>query len=340
MRVIALPLCVTTALPEAESRFRLMADTAPVMMWMSDASRGCDWFNAGWLRFTGRALADEIGFGWAQGVHPADRERCRSTYFAAFDAREPYEMEYRLHRHDHCWRAVQDHGTPRFEPDGRFVGYIGSCVDVHERHEHEAALDAMMRDREVLLREVHHRVKNNFQLVMSMIGLRSSQLEAASVEGMVLRELQARIGIMAAIQEELVSQPQADRIDFACQLRRLMASMHDGSCEVIAEIEALEVPVDRALSLALIAAELLSNIYKHAFHGQNGGGRLWVSLRNVDGMVVLTIRDNGPGIPPPHAWPRTVGLQIVRALAMQADGAVEVDTAPGSTVQVRMKALA
>ncbi len=325
---------------EAESRFRIMADTAPVMMWMSGADRGCDWFNAGWLRFTGRPMVRELGFGWAEGIHPADRERCMATYFAAFEAGAPFQMEYRLHRHDECWRVVLDHGTPRFDGDGRLVGYIGCCVDVHERHEHEATVKAMLRERDVLLREVHHRVRNNFQLVMSMIGLRHGQLEAESAEGVVLRELQSRIGIMSAIQDELVSQPHADRIDFAGQLRRLMASMDDGRFEQFAEIEALEVPVDRALPLALIAAELLSNIYKHAAIGHPEGGRLWVSLQSVAGTVVLTMRDNGPGIPPPLARPRTVGLQIVRALAAQADGAVEVDTAPSSTVRVRLKALA
>ena len=329
---------------EAESRFRIMADSAPVMMWMADTSRGCNWFNACWLQFTGRPMEQQLGFGWADGVHPEDRADCLAAYFAAFEARKTFRMEYRLRQHDGAWRCVLDHGAPRFEPDGRFVGYIGSCIDVHERHEHAAELRAMLRDREVLLREVHHRVKNNFQIVMSMIGLRSTHLDAESREGMVLRELQARIGIMAAIQDELVSQPHADRIDFAGQLHRLisgMSTLHDGSrVLVVTEIDPLAVPVDRALSLGLIATELLSNAYRHAFRARQGVGRLWVSLRQSDGLVEMTMRDDGPGIPPVEARPRSVGLQIVQALAAQAEGEVAVHTAPSSTVQVRMKALA
>ena len=326
---------------EAESRFRIMADAAPVMMWVADSSADCVWFNASWLRFTGRSLQSKTGHGWKQCVHADDLERCVSAYHTAFDARLPFSMEYRLLRHDGTWRQVMDHGVPIIDADSRFTGYVGSCIDVHEDRAREILVSDLLRDRDVLLREVHHRVKNNFQMVMSMIGLRYNHLEAQSVEGVVLRELQARIGIMAAIQEELVSQPHADRIDFASQLRRLMETMHDGTqVEVNAEIEALEMPVDRALSLGLIATELLSNVYKHAFRGRGTDGRLWVSLRSIGGMVVLTLRDDGPGIPPPEARPRSVGLQIVEALAAQGDGEVEVDTAPGSTVRVRMKALA
>lgn len=326
---------------EAEVRFRIMADAAPVMMWMADPSAGCVWFNARWLCFTGREMRSEVDFGWSNGVHADDLKDCVDGYRAAFEARQPFCLEYRLRRHDGAWRRVMDQGTPLFDSDGRFTGYIGSCVDVHDHHERESRLNDLLRDRDVLLREVHHRVKNNFQLVMSMIGLRYRQLEAESVEGVVLRELQARIGIMAAIQEELVSHPQTDRIDFAGQLRRLMSAMHEGTgVEVIDDIEALEMPVDAALSLGLIATELLSNAYKHAFTGREGQGRLWISLHSAGDTVVLTLRDDGPGIPPPSARPHSVGLEIVQALAAQGEGEVEVDTAPGSTVRVRVKTLA
>lgn len=310
------------------------------MLWVARAGRARDWFNAGWLRFTGRSLVQEAGLGWAGCVHPADLEHCLGTVFAAFDAGKPFRAEYRLRRHDGAWRWIADHGAPCFEADGRLSGFIGAGIDVQDLHDHAAALDAMERDRVVLLREVHHRVKNNFQLVMSMIGLRSSQLEAASVEGMVLRELQARIGIMAAIQDELVSQPRADRIDFAGQLRRLIGeigALHEGvAVRVMAEIEPMDVPVDRALTLGLIATELLSNVFKHALPARRGQGQLWVTLRGAGGVVDLSVRDDGPGIPPPEARPRSIGLQIVHALVAQAQGEVEVDTAPGSTVRVRI----
>src|SRR5882672_4422836 len=117
-------------LQETEQRFRATADAAPVMIWMSDTDKLCTFFNKGWLAFTGRSMDRELGNGWAEGVHPADLDRCFRIYGDAFDARRHFTMEYRLRRHDGEYRWVFDSGAPRVEADGTFLGYIGSCVDV------------------------------------------------------------------------------------------------------------------------------------------------------------------------------------------------------------------
>lgn len=128
---------LTKALRESESRFRLMADTAPVMIWMSDVGGGCVYFNKVWRDFTERAVDEELGEGWAEGVHPEDRRACLETYAGAFDARRDFRMEYRLRRHDGAYRWILDTGTPRETAEGAFAGYIGSCVDITERKEAE-----------------------------------------------------------------------------------------------------------------------------------------------------------------------------------------------------------
>jgi PAS domain S-box-containing protein len=128
------------ALQESEQRFRQMADAAPVMVWMSGVDKGCTYFNKRWLDFTGRTVEQERGDGWAAGVHPEDRERCLATYTRAFDARQAFEAEYRLRRCDGEYRWILDIGVPRFEGDGRFDGYIGSCIDITERRRAEEAL--------------------------------------------------------------------------------------------------------------------------------------------------------------------------------------------------------
>jgi PAS domain S-box-containing protein len=121
------------SLRESEARFRIMADTAPVMIWMSGTDKLCTFFNKGWLDFTGRALEQELGNGWAEGVHREDIDRCLEIYTNAFNARQEFTMEYRLRRFDgkYCW--VLDHGVPRAEANGEFLGYIGCAVDIAER---------------------------------------------------------------------------------------------------------------------------------------------------------------------------------------------------------------
>ncbi len=130
---------VEDSLQESEARFRVMADTAPVMVWMSGADKLCDFFNRGWLDFTGRTMAQELGNGWAEGVHPDDLRRCVSIYHASFDARQSFEMEYRLRRYDGEYRWVLDRGVPRRATNGDFVGYIGVAIDLTDRKRAEEA---------------------------------------------------------------------------------------------------------------------------------------------------------------------------------------------------------
>jgi PAS domain S-box-containing protein len=129
-----------SALRESEARFRTMANTAPVMIWMSGPDGGCSFFNERWLEFTGKPMKREIGQGWSRGVHPEERKHCVRVYRTAFAARRTFEMEYRLRRADGAYRWILDTGTPLFGPDRNFAGYIGSCVDITERKQAEEAL--------------------------------------------------------------------------------------------------------------------------------------------------------------------------------------------------------
>jgi len=127
-------------LRESESRFRIVADAAPVLIWMSGMDKLCSFFNKPWLEFTGRSIEQELGNGWAEGVHQDDLERCVHVYGSAFDARQSFVMQYRLRRYDGEYRWVSDQGVPRYDTHGTFAGYIGSCVDVTELVNKDRAL--------------------------------------------------------------------------------------------------------------------------------------------------------------------------------------------------------
>ena len=118
------------ALADSEQHFRNLANHGQALIWTAGLDKKCDFFNSVWLNFTGRSLAQELGDGWVEGVHPQDLERCVNTYVRAFDAREPFDMEYRLRHASGEYRWILDQGSPRYDSKGHFLGYIGHCLDL------------------------------------------------------------------------------------------------------------------------------------------------------------------------------------------------------------------
>jgi formate hydrogenlyase transcriptional activator len=158
-RTVDSPDGAVTALRASEEQFLLMADTAPVMIWMSGPDKLCTYFNKNWLDFTGRPMQRELGEGWSEGVHPDDLKRCLNTYMQAFEARQGFQMEFRLRRFDGEYRWILDAGAPRFRSDGALEGYIGSCIDIADRKEMIDTLEERLRF-EALLSDLSARFIN------------------------------------------------------------------------------------------------------------------------------------------------------------------------------------
>lgn len=141
---------------ETSDLFRQLADTAPVLIWISGTDKLCYYFNRAWLSFTGRTLEEEYGNGWAEGVHPDDFANCLEVYVTSFDARREFRMEYRLRRHDGEYRWLLDNGVPRYDLNQIFLGYIGSCIDITEIK--EAETERRLADERVRESEERYRI--------------------------------------------------------------------------------------------------------------------------------------------------------------------------------------
>ena len=131
-----------------EYHFRSIVDSGVALIWTSAPDKKCDYFNQPWLQFTGRKLESELGYGWAEGVHPDDLERCVAIYEKSFEAREKFNMEYRLHTATGEYKWIQDFGTPRFDKAGNFIGYVGHCIDVDMRKKAEDDLKEKINELE------------------------------------------------------------------------------------------------------------------------------------------------------------------------------------------------
>ncbi len=334
---------IAPALASADdARFRLLADHAPVMLWMSGLDGLCDFFNSTWLQFTGRSLREERGNGWAEGVHPDDFQDCMDRYLQAFVAREPFRMEYRLRRADGQYRWILDHGVPRHAPAGAFEGFIGSCIDITEMREsaealkaRTSALAAALREREVLLSEIHHRVKNNLQLVSSLLAL---QARSAGVEAQhALAEGQRRIDSIALVHEQLYGSRNLSAVNLARYTEALIPELcrASGAAErvtVVLDLVDVELAPERAIPCGLLVSELVTNALKHAFPDQRKGS-LHVRLERLPAARLrLTVKDDGIGLTRqfPPGRDASLGLDLVAIFAKQLEAEVVVERDAGT----------
>lgn len=158
----------TLEIEKSKEQFRQVADNAPAMIWMTDENKLCNFVNKGWLKFTGRKKEEEMGYGWIEGMHPDDYSRCAEVFEDVFMERKPYFLEYRFRRYDEAYRWLSETGTPRYSAEGKFEGYIGSCIDIHEMKVHEQRKDEFIRMASHELKTPVTSIKGHVQLLLNV----------------------------------------------------------------------------------------------------------------------------------------------------------------------------
>ncbi|MFY9292916.1 MAG: PAS domain S-box protein [Methylorubrum rhodinum] len=202
--------------------FRRFADHVPLMMWRTDDRGRTVHHNECWLRFTGRSLSEEIEGGWRCGLHPDDFERHARIVAEAFAAQESFTIEYRLRRHDGAYRWLLDTGRP-LQENGAFHGYLGSCFDITDRKNAEEESARALIEKETLLAEIYHRVRNNLQVMVSLIGL-YGRAAPEPCRGS-FDALGQRVRAIALVQQHLHEAPHIASIDLQDYLRRLASGL-------------------------------------------------------------------------------------------------------------------
>ena len=349
---------------EIESRFRIMADVAPVLLWMSGTDALCTFFNQTWLDFTGRTLEQEWGVGWAEGVHFEDFQRCVDTYMAAFAERRTFEMEYRLRRADGQYRWILDRGTPRWERDGRFAGYIGSCVDITDRKDLELDLLRAVSLRDEFLSIASHELRTPLTALRLQLDSVARSLERRPAEHLASGKLAASTGDARTQAERLTSLVERlldisrlaegrltldhEELDLVSVVREVVDVMRAparvAGCELrFAAPPALRGHWDR-LRLEQLVTNLVGNATKFGAH-QPVDVAIAEDANGHASAARLTVTDRGIGIDPQdqrrifERFERAVparnfgglglGLWVAKQIVDAHEGTISVASAPG-----------
>ena len=338
------------SLRESEERFRVVADTAPVMIWMSGVDKQSTYFNQAWRDFTGSAVDVQQRSDLAVITHPDDFERSSRIYDEAFESRRPFRKECRLRRHDGEYRWILDTGVPRFLADGSFVGFIGSCIDVTDHKLAEQALsnvnrqliEAHEQERARIARELHDDINQRIALLGVQLETAQQSLPASAVQSKdrIAEALEFVVNLGNDIQS-LSHRLHSSKLEFlgletaSAGLCRELSARQKVEIDFHSENIPKNLPKEISFCLFRVLQEALQNASKHS-----GSRHLKVLLASRGGNEIeLTVRDSGIGFEPEKAMKGLgLGLANMQERLRLVDGTLSIQSKPhrGTTIHAHV----
>jgi PAS domain S-box-containing protein len=326
--------------------FSHLADTIGEVFWKGSADGSVvSYVSPSFLKIWGRSpqdLYNNPGI-FFERIHREDRDRVYRRYRDFIGDHRHFDQEFRLELPDGQVRWVWARAFITRDHEGKALGMEGLALDITDRKSAEEHLKASIHEKEQLLREIHHRVNNNLQMVSSLLNLQSNYIQDSRLREL-LQASKFRVRSMALVHENLYHSIDAAHIDFGEYLRTISSYLlrSYGREDITCSVEAGKVRfgLNTAIPCGLIVNELISNSIRHAFPGGRKGTILIQFRPQPHGAYLLTIRDDGVGFPAGYDFnkPETLGLQLFNDLVSQLEGSAEVDIEDGIKFSVRFKA--
>jgi PAS domain S-box-containing protein len=330
------------ALRQSEERFRQIAENISEVFWITEPSDNKLIYISPAYEDVWGATYDslsEVSCMWRDTIHAEDQPRVRLAVEKVLD-NGGYDLEYRIVRPDREIRWVRDRAFPITNVSGEVYRVAGVIDDVTERKQALEQIKTSLHEKEVLLKEIHHRVKNNMQVITSLLSLQSKTIGDGPALA-VFRDSQNRVKSMALIHETLYQSKDLSRINFAEYLQKLVAHVsrsyriRPDAVKINVRVDDISLPIDTAVPCGLIINELASNSLKYAFPADNKG-EINITFDRADAHFVLRVSDTGIGLPAdfdPEKG-RSLGMKLVRMLTTQLCGEIECSNGVGTTFEI------
>jgi PAS domain S-box-containing protein len=317
------------ALKRSEEKYRHLVENSNAVLYATDENGKMSYISPMIVPMAGYDPAEIIDRHFTEFIYHEDIDRIKHQFrILANGKSEPSEYRMLTKSRDICW--IRTSSRPIFL-NGRFLGVQGVMTDITDRKRAEEKLKASLREKEAIMREIHHRVKNNMQIVSSLLNLQARQLKDEKLQ-VLFKESQSRIKTMALVHESFYKSKDMNRIDISDYIKKmathLMAfyGVETIQIQFNLDIMPIEIEIHRAIPCGLILNELITNSLKHAFAGKPDG-KITVSLHTGEsGKICLSVKDSGIGFPEKLDFRNTesLGMQIIMNLVDQLDGSIEL----------------